>query len=68
MTIYEFELKNKCLSPSQPDRSTNLLLKLSGIILTALAARQGAPIWFDLLKRLVNLRGTGVNPDEKAGK
>jgi hypothetical protein len=68
MTIYEFELKNKCLSPSQPDRSTNLILKLSGILLTALAARQGAPFWFDLLKRLVNLRGSSVNPDEKAGR
>ncbi|MGZ9164413.1 MAG: hypothetical protein ACXW4U_04485 [Anaerolineales bacterium] len=68
LTIYEFELKNKCLSPSQPDRSTNLILKLSGIFLTALAARQGAPFWFDLLKRLVNLRGSSVNPDEKAGK
>ena len=68
VTIYEFELKNKCLSPSQPDRSTNLILKLSGIFLTALAARQGAPFWFDLLKRLVNLRGSSVNPDEKAGR
>lgn len=68
VTIYEFELKNKCLSPSQPDRSTNLILKLSGIFLTALAARQGAPFWFDLLKRVVNLRGSGVNPTEKEGK
>jgi hypothetical protein len=68
LTIFEFELKNKCLSPSQPDRSTNLLLKLSGIFLTALAARQGAPFWFDLLKRVVNLRGSGVNPTEKEGK
>jgi ribosomal protein L18E len=65
MTIYEFELKNKCLSPSQPDRSTNLILKLFGIFLTALAARQGAPFWFDVLKRVVNLRGSGVNPTEK---
>jgi len=65
LTIYEFELKNKCLSPSQPDRSSNLILKLSGIFLTALAARQGAPFWFDLLKRAVNLRGSGVNPTEK---
>jgi len=39
---------------------------LSGIFLTALAGRQGAPCRFDLLKRLVNLRGSSVNPDEKA--
>jgi hypothetical protein len=39
-----------------------------GILLTALAARQGAPFWFDVLKRVVNLRGTGANPSEKEGK
>lgn len=67
IVIYEFDLGNKCLSPSQPDNTTNIALKLFGIFLTALAARQGAPFWFDLLKRLVNLRGTGVNPAERAG-
>jgi hypothetical protein len=61
-------LKNKCLMPSQPDRSTNLFVKLLGIIITAIAARQGAPFWFDVLKRAVNLRGTGANPAEKEGK
>jgi hypothetical protein len=59
-------LKNKCLMPSQPDRSTNLFVKLLGIIITAVAARQGAPFWFDILKRAVNLRGTGANPAEKS--
>jgi hypothetical protein len=58
-------LKNKCLMPSQPDRSTNLFIKLLGIVITAVAARQGAPFWFDILKRAVNLRGTGTNPAEK---
>lgn len=58
-------LRNKCLMPSQPDRSTNLFVKLLGIIITALAARLGAPFWFDVLKRAVNLRGTGANPAEK---
>jgi hypothetical protein len=43
----------------------NLAVKLGGIFLTAMAARQGAPFWFDLLKRAVNLRGTGANPIEK---
>jgi hypothetical protein len=44
------------------------MTKLAGIFITALAAMQGAPFWFDLLKRLVNLRGTGANPAEKEGK
>jgi hypothetical protein len=59
---------NKCIAPAQSNNQTNIALKLFGIFLTALAARQGAPFWFDLLKRAVNLRATGANPDEKAGK
>jgi hypothetical protein len=61
-------LNNKCLTPSQPDHSTNIIIKFLGIIITAIAARQGAPFWFDILKRAVNLRGTEVNPAEKEGK
>jgi hypothetical protein len=57
--------KDMCLTPSQPDKSTSLLLKLFGIVITAVAARQGAPFWFDMLKRVVNLRATGANPVEK---
>jgi hypothetical protein len=57
-----------CVSPPQSDNTTNVWLKFGGIFLTALAARQGAPFWFDVLKRTVNLRGTGANPAEKDGK
>lgn len=57
-----------CVSPPQSDDTTNILLKLGGIFLTALAARQGAPFWFDVLKRAVNLRATGANPAEKEGR
>jgi hypothetical protein len=58
-------LQNKCLMPSQPEHSTGIWLKLLGIAITAVAARQGAPFWFDILKKAVNLRGTGANPAEK---
>ena len=54
-----------CIVPPQSTNETNILLKILGIFLTALAARQGAPFWFDLLKRAVNLRSTGANPSEK---
>ena len=37
-----------------------------GFLITALMLSLGAPFWFDLLKKLVALRGAGVNPDEKA--
>jgi hypothetical protein len=59
---------NKCVAPPQSNNQNNILLKLIGIFITAMAARQGAPFWFDLLKRAVNLRGTGANPAEKEGK
>ena len=59
---------NKCIAPPQSNNQSNMLVKLSGIFITALAARQGAPFWFDILKRVVNLRGTGANPAEKENK
>jgi len=57
-----------CFVPPQSSNQNNLALKLAGIFITALAARQGAPFWFDILKRVVNLRSTGANPAEKDGK
>jgi hypothetical protein len=57
-----------CVVPPQPTSQNNLAVKLAGIFITALAARQGAPFWFDILKRVVNLRGTGANPAEKGAK
>jgi hypothetical protein len=38
------------------------LFKLAGCFMTALAVSLGAPFWFDLLGRLVNLRATGEKP------
>ena len=57
-----------CFVPPQSTSQNNLAVKLAGIFITALAARQGAPFWFDILKRLVNIRSTGANPAEKDGK
>jgi hypothetical protein len=39
--------------------------KIAGILMTGAAAAQGAPFWFDILKKLVNVRSTGPNPAEK---
>ncbi len=38
--------------------------KFWGFIITAFALSMGSKFWFDLLKRLVALRGTGEKPDE----
>jgi hypothetical protein len=42
----------------------DLVSKLLGFILTALAVSMGAPFWFDLLKKLVNIRSSGSRPYE----
>jgi hypothetical protein len=47
------------------------LLKVIGLIITAAALSLGAPFWFDLLQKAVNLRGAGAKPprqDEKKQK
>jgi len=38
---------------------------LIGLIITGLMLSLGAPFWFDLLKKLVAIRGSGVKPEEK---
>jgi len=38
---------------------------LPGFVITALMLSLGAPFWFDLLKKLVSIRGDGVKPEEK---
>ncbi len=42
----------------------DLATKFLGFILTALAISMGAPFWFDLLKKLVNIRSAGSRPYE----
>jgi hypothetical protein len=48
-----------------PADSAQWFLKTLGIIFSAAAAAQGAPFWFDILKKVVNIRGSGANPNEK---
>lgn len=38
------------------------LLKLAGLVITAVAVAQGAPFWYDLLNRLVSLRRPAAGP------
>lgn len=50
-----------------PALDAGLLLMVAGWLITASSALFGAPFWFDLLQRAIQLRGTGKKPDE-AGK
>ena len=38
------------------------VVKLVGLLISGAAAAQGAPFWFDMLKRLINIRNTGAPP------
>jgi hypothetical protein len=38
--------------------------KILGLLITGLAAAQGAPFWFDILKKIINVRSAGLNPSE----
>ena len=59
-----------CFSPSlEADaKSSSLFTWLIGIIITGAAAAQGAPFWFEILGKLVNMRSAGVKPEEKEQK
>ena len=48
-----------------PTDAAEWSFKILGIIASAAAAAQGAPFWFDILKKVVNIRGSGANPSEK---
>jgi hypothetical protein len=39
-----------------------VLFKIIGLIITILALMMGAPFWFDILKKVSNIRGTGPRP------
>jgi hypothetical protein len=55
-----------CYEMKDPPRDgKEIALKLFGCLVTALATLQGAPFWFDTLKKVVNVRSTGINPTEK---
>jgi hypothetical protein len=49
-----------------PQGWAGILTKLVGLFITGVAAMQGAPFWFEMLKKLVNVRSSGVKPEEKA--
>jgi predicted DNA-binding transcriptional regulator AlpA len=43
---------------------TGWLIKFIGILISGIAASPGSSFWFDLLKKIINVRLTGVNPSE----
>jgi len=48
-----------------PHLDSTFLLQVAGWMITAATTLFGAPFWFDLLQRAVQMRGTGTRPEEK---
>jgi len=49
-----------------PNDQQGWFYKILGLLVTGLAVSLGAPFWFDLLNKLVNLRTTGKKPAESS--
>ena len=50
---------------SFPDDGWARVMKILGLLLTAIAASLGAPFWFDMLNKVMNIRSAGRAPEEK---
>jgi hypothetical protein len=65
--IYGILVSGQCYPIINSPQATNLtgwLIKLAGILISGIAASPGSSFWFDMLKKIVNVRLTGVNPSE----
>lgn len=47
-----------------PAPNGDFMLQCAGWIVTASTALFGAPFWFDVMQRVVRMRGTGAKPDD----
>jgi hypothetical protein len=64
--LFEADMKAYETDPRRPPSgSAGLIIKLLGLIITALAISQGAPFWFDVLNKFIVIRST-VKPREKS--
>jgi hypothetical protein len=65
--IYGVVFSGQCYPIINSPVATNLvgwLIKIAGILISGVAASPGASFWFDLLKKIINVRLTGINPAE----
>jgi len=63
---------NNPASPNNPQDIPvlphEIFLKVSGLLITGLAISHGSSLWFDLLGKLVNLRGAGPKPADTSAE
>jgi len=53
---------------SYPEKTEEWLAKIFGCLMTGLALSLGAPFWFDVLQKFMNVRGAGVKPTKEEEK
>ncbi len=65
-TTFGVSVGGGCLRPVDTPLAANgwlwSLTKVAGLVMTALATTQGSSFWFDVLVKIVNVRGAGIKP------
>jgi hypothetical protein len=57
---------NRGVLPASLEEGERILwFHLLGWLITALAATLGAPFWFDMLNKVIAIRGVGKSPEER---
>ena len=65
--VYGLLLADVCYpitNAPRPENTTGWILKGIGLLITGLATSKGAPFWFDVLNKIINVRLAGVNPSQ----
>ncbi len=57
-----------CSLQEQMEHDGGFLLMIFGWLISAVAISKGAPFWFDVLTKFVNLRSTGTKPQSSKSK
>lgn len=63
--IYGVLISGRCyrfINVPQMSDLAGWLIKLLGLLITAVAGSQGSSFWFDILKKIINVRLTGLKP------
>jgi hypothetical protein len=65
--VYGILLADICypiINAPHPDNTTGWIFKGLGLLITGLATSKGAPFWFDVLNKIINVRLAGVTPTQ----
>lgn len=70
---FAVNLNRQCIKPVDLPGETAatwnwFVVKIFGWLVSGVAAAQGATYWFDILKKLFNIRSSGKNPTEEKSK